>query len=88
MGTKLEEQENPQSCLNKAKPDEPIFVMLGSDSLAPEVIRFWASLVIMRSGTEKSFDKARQALADAKQFEHYGAEHGSHIPGEEYHRYE
>jgi hypothetical protein len=42
--TKAEELANPDSCLNKAADDEPIFVLRGRDALAAEVVRFWATI--------------------------------------------
>ena len=43
MATRKENLENPDSCLMKAAPDEPIFVLRAQDSLAPGVVRDWAS---------------------------------------------
>jgi hypothetical protein len=37
MGTKYD-------CLSKAKPDEPVFVLLGRDPVACAVIEFWSVL--------------------------------------------
>ena len=39
--TKKEERENPNSCWNKAKEDEPIFITLGHDIAAPATILEW-----------------------------------------------
>lgn len=38
---KTDELKNPDSCLNRAKPDERLFVLLARDPAAPEVIRYW-----------------------------------------------
>jgi len=38
---KTEEIANPTSCLNKAKPEEMLFVLLGRDPAAPVAIREW-----------------------------------------------
>jgi hypothetical protein len=38
---KTSEIENPASCLNKAKPFEMLFVLLGRDAAAPVAIRAW-----------------------------------------------
>lgn len=61
MGTK----NNPgkYDCYNKAEPDEPMFVLLGRDPLAPDVVRFWAA----RRGAND--EKALEALACAKAME-------------------
>ena len=40
---KIDEARLSGSCLNRAKDDELIFVLLGRDSAAPETIRFWAN---------------------------------------------
>lgn len=33
---------DPKSCLNKAKPDEPIFILRANDPIAAQTIRLWA----------------------------------------------
>ena len=38
---KQNELSNPNSCLNKAKDDELIFVLLARDPAAPEAVRAW-----------------------------------------------
>lgn len=38
---KKQELSNPNSCLNKAKDEEMVFVMLGRDEAAPAAIRAW-----------------------------------------------
>jgi hypothetical protein len=50
--------------LSNAKDDEPIFVLRGQDSLAPDVVRQWADRA-ERAGC--TIDKVREArdLADA-----------------------
>ena len=42
--TKSDEIEFPDSCWNRARDDELVFVLLGRDAAAPETIRFWARL--------------------------------------------
>lgn len=42
MGTK--NNPGPFDCYAKAKPDEPIFVLLARDPLAASVVRHWARL--------------------------------------------
>lgn len=39
---KNEELANPESCLNRAATDEPIFVLRANDPLAPIIVRYWA----------------------------------------------
>lgn len=38
---KLEELTNPDSCLNRARYSEMLFVLLGRDPAAPAAIRAW-----------------------------------------------
>lgn len=38
---KRDEVSEPNSCLNKAKDDEMIFVLLGRDPAAPHAVRAW-----------------------------------------------
>ena len=44
MSTKRQTLDDPNSCLNKAKDNEPIFVLRANDPIAPLVVRIWASL--------------------------------------------
>lgn len=38
---KRDELTNPNSCLNKARDDEWLFVLLGRDLAAVDTVRFW-----------------------------------------------
>lgn len=40
---KRDEFEKLDSCLNRALPDELLFIILGRDIAAPATVRFWAS---------------------------------------------
>lgn len=53
---KLEELRNPDSCLNKARMDEMIFVTLERDAAAPYAILKWAKRRI-KLGKNKPTDK-------------------------------
>ena len=44
MSTKQENLDNPDSCLNKADADEPVFILRAKDPIAPVVVDFWAML--------------------------------------------
>lgn len=44
MAAKHFELSDPNSCLNKAADDEPIFVLRASDLLAAGLVYGWASL--------------------------------------------
>jgi hypothetical protein len=41
MATKTKEKKNANSCLNKAHPDEPLFVLRGQDVSSPKVVLHW-----------------------------------------------
>jgi hypothetical protein len=40
---KRDELADPRRCLNKAKDDEWLFVLLGRDPAAPAAVRAWAA---------------------------------------------
>lgn len=42
MKTKREEMEDPNSCWNRARMDEPVFILLGRDTEAPGTIEHWS----------------------------------------------
>jgi hypothetical protein len=46
MSTKRENIYNPKSCWNKARAEEPIFILRSNDELAPNVVRYWASVYL------------------------------------------
>lgn len=74
---KRREYEDPNSCLNKADLDEPIFVLRGKNKLAPALVRLWANLAALHGcGTDK-ISEARH-LADL--MESWGNEFGSKWP--------
>ena len=50
------------TCLAKAAPDEPIFVLRAQDALAPMVVRYWATLARERGVGTAKLDEA-EALA-------------------------
>ena len=39
---KRDELSDSNSCLNRAAPDEPVFVLRANDELAPDLVREWA----------------------------------------------
>lgn len=59
-----EELENPNSCLNKAADDEPIFVLRAQDLIAPGRVREWAGTA-KASGVRKEKVDEALAVADA-----------------------
>lgn len=52
---KKHETFDSNSCLNRAKDDEILFVLLGRDKTAPATIRFWCGQRIL-SGKNKQDD--------------------------------
>ncbi len=64
---KRDELTSPTSCLNKAKADEPIFVLRGKDALGPQAVRHWAT---MAEGVHEPA-KIEEALALAEQMERW-----------------
>lgn len=40
---KMYEVADPNSCFNRAKDEENVFVLLGRDAAAPATIRFWCN---------------------------------------------
>jgi len=60
MGTKA--KPGPIDCYAKAEPDEPLFVLLGRDRHAPDVIRAWAAL---RAGQGEDPEVVQEALTIA-----------------------
>ena len=66
---KSEELINQDSCLNKAKDGEFLFVLLGRDAAAPAVINFWVSERI-RLGKNNWYDnQIQEALTIAARME-------------------
>jgi len=78
---KRNELANPNSCLNKAADDEPLFVFRANDPLAPQLVREWADQYF-DSKKDKEFrvtipqqTKYREALALANAMEEWKREH-------------
>ncbi len=67
---KEREISTPTSCLNKAKDDEPIFVLRANDPLAPAVVACWAALAAQ--GLHEEW-KVKEALALAQQMRDWRA---------------
>lgn len=56
---KKHELANNSSCLNKADPDEPVFVLRAKDHLAAQTVRLWAAMAVGEHEPEK-IDEARR----------------------------
>lgn len=68
---KRDEISNPNSCLNRAADDEPLFVLRGKDVAAPEVIRDWAHRRVMCGKNEKADEQIREAIQLADEMVEY-----------------
>lgn len=44
MSTKTNALRDPASCLNRARPDEFVFILRSNDPLAPQAVRLWAAM--------------------------------------------
>ena len=62
---KNEELTNPESCLNKAKPGEKIFVLLGRDVAAPAAIQAWINERIRLGKNQPSDSQIQEAMCCA-----------------------
>lgn len=51
---KSEEISDPQSCLNRAAEQEPLFVLRGNDELAAGIIRAWAAQYLNQKGGQRN----------------------------------
>ena len=60
---KRDEIEDPESCLNKARDDERLFVLLARDPAAPAAIRAWIAERI-RLGRNAAVDAQIQEAFD------------------------
>lgn len=80
------EEQNPRNratkseglpTLEKAAPDEPLFVLRAHDELAPEIVREWARLA-RHEGVDAV--KIVDALNVADRMEEWQVEHGKKRP--------
>lgn len=66
MGTKSNPGE--YDCYAHAEPDEPMFVLLGRDQHAPEVVRYWAALREQMHEDPAKIVEARECAQAMEQF--------------------
>lgn len=59
-----QEREDPESVLNTAHADEPVFVIVASDAVSVEVVEYWAFMA-ERHGVRASKVKAAMEVAKA-----------------------
>lgn len=84
---KSQEVADLNSCLNKSKPDEPLFVLCARDSLAPKAVRNWAAALIQASqhqrtaeAQQKMVDKAAAAMEEAGKMEAWQLRYHHKLP--------
>lgn len=66
---KRDELEKSDSCLNKARDDERIFVLLARDPAAPTAIRQWCSRRVELGKNRYDDPQIKEALQCAEQME-------------------
>ncbi len=66
MGTKL--KPGKFDCYANAAPDEPMFVLLARDPLAPILVRLWADLRDRAAGNPSKVFEARDCATDMEQW--------------------
>jgi hypothetical protein len=74
---KRDELSNPESCINKAADDEPVFVLRAQDVLAATTVRLWADMALLH-GTP--FEKLGEAYGLARLMDDWQAEHTAKVP--------
>lgn len=75
MGTK----NNPGEfdCYDAAEPDEPMFVLLARDPLAPLLVQLWANMRELTESTHADTDKIAEAIGCAADMETWRLENRS-----------
>ena len=66
---KSDELSNPNSCLNKARDNELLFVLLARDPAAPDTIRHWAHRRISMGKNKYNDPQIVEALGCAELME-------------------
>lgn len=61
MSTKAENILNPNSCWNRAEPDEPVFVLRANDPTAPAAVMLWAARYLIDKGGMRNMNPAQSA---------------------------
>jgi hypothetical protein len=60
------ELNDPSSCINRAKDNEMVFVLIGHDVCAAETIRDWCQRRILRGKNKIDDKQIQEALAAAE----------------------
>lgn len=69
---KRQEIENPESCLNRAEIDEPLFIIRAKDKVSASAVRTWAEWAQMTGVHEP--EKIQEARAIAEDMENWRRE--------------
>lgn len=76
---KSQEQSYPDSTWNKAKSDEPLFIIRPTDKFAAKTVRDWAARVTADPEATNA-EKVLDALKVADQIESWQKQHGCKVP--------
>jgi len=55
-------------CANKARPGEPVFILLGRDEQAPGAVRLWASMRAISEGPNEQTDEAQRVADEMEKY--------------------
>lgn len=85
--TKEQEIKDPDSCLNRARPGEMVFVLRAHDPCAAQLVRIWTDLRIFRGKNKPEDKQIMDALAcadmmDEQRLAEKSAEFVSAVKGE------
>lgn len=58
---KEDELASPDSCLNRARDGEPVFVLRANDECAPDAVRRWAAFYKAQKQRSRGWDERAQA---------------------------
>ncbi len=70
---KRQEIDNPESCLNRAEDDEPLFVIRAKDKVSASAVRTWAEWALLTGIHEP--EKIQEARAIAEDMENWRKVH-------------
>lgn len=70
---------DPESCLNRAAADEPVFVLRAKDLCAPAIISMWCALRVFAGKNERSDPQVLEALELAAAMEAWRACQGLEV---------
>jgi len=77
MGFKRDDGTLEDTCLNKVKPGEPIFVLRAQDKLAPALVFLWAAMAELHGCPYEKADEAKGLAVDMRI---WAVDHGSKFP--------